>query len=137
MYLAPLNRLVIVVFVAGGQTYEFAEPQSLLLNGQEDCIEVFLRVLDGVSAWLREGSTLTSGSFSFRLWNHDCGGISVDGLYNLNGCEGVLKARASRGGLIMKSRVGYGEGVKPGLLNEVAGEAVTVNELRLIAVEFE
>jgi hypothetical protein len=37
------------------------------------------------------------------------GGIRVDGLYNLNGCEGVLKARASRGGLIIKSRVGMGK----------------------------
>ena len=56
-------------------------------------------------------------------------------LYDLNGCEGVLKARPC--GLIMKSQVGYGEGVKLGLLNGVAGEAVRLNELKLIMVEFE
>ena len=27
------------VFVSGGQKYEFAEAQSLLLKGQENCIE--------------------------------------------------------------------------------------------------
>jgi hypothetical protein len=45
MCLVPLERLVIVVFVAGGQIYEFAEAQSLLLNGQEDCIEFVSRCL--------------------------------------------------------------------------------------------
>jgi hypothetical protein len=55
----------------------------------------------------------------------------VNGLY---GCDGVLKARASRDGLIIKSRMGYIEGVKPELLNGVAGEAV---RLKPIAVEFQ
>lgn len=68
MYLAPLDRLVIVVFVAGGQIYEIAEAQFLHLNGQKrlhrGCLAFFL---DGGSAWLREGSKSTSGSFSFRL----------------------------------------------------------------------
>ena len=42
------------------------------------------------------------------------------------------KARPWGGGLMMKSWVGYGEGVKLGLLNGVVGEAVRLNELKLI-----
>jgi len=37
----------------------------------------------------------------------------------------------------LKSRVVYGEGVEPRVLNGVAGEAVRLNELKFIAVEFE
>jgi hypothetical protein len=84
---------------------------------------------------VRDGIKFSSGSFSLRrlesrLWK----GIGVDGLYS---CEGVLKARASRDGLIMKSRVGCRESVKPWLLNGVAGEAVRLNQLKPIAVGFE
>ena len=45
MYLALLDRLVIIVFVAEGQIYEFTKAQFLLLNGQKDCIEFVLHCL--------------------------------------------------------------------------------------------
>jgi hypothetical protein len=47
----------------------------------------------------------------FDVWNHDCGRESG---WMGNGCESVLKARASSGGVIIKSRMGYGEGVSQG-----------------------
>lgn len=64
-------------------------------------------------------------------------GTTIVGGNRLYGCEVVLKARASRGGLIMKSRIKYIEGVKPELFNGVAGEVLRLNELKLIAVEFQ
>ena len=45
MYLALLDRLVIIVFVAEGQIYKFAKAQFLLLNGQKYCIEFVLHCL--------------------------------------------------------------------------------------------
>ena len=45
MYLALLDRLVIVVFVVEGQIYEFAKARFLLLNGQKDCIKFVSRCL--------------------------------------------------------------------------------------------
>ena len=67
-----------------------------------------------------------------QLWE----GIGVNELYNLNGCEGVLKAMPWGGGHLMKSWVGDGEGVKLGLLNGVAGEAMRLNELKHIKADW-
>ena len=66
--LAPVERLIVLIFIAGCQIYEFAQGQFLLLDRQEDRIKLVSNCLAffGGPAWLREESTSKSSSFSFR-----------------------------------------------------------------------
>jgi len=109
------GRLIVLVFMAGHQIYEFSK--------------VVFRFFEG---WL---SRSVSGSFSEslrrlepRLWE----GIGVEAVEVR---KGVLKENGSESRFewMKKPWVTYGEGVgNPGLLDGVTGEASMLNELKLI-----